>query len=50
LGIEGAERLRHEYVFEWQVPEEYVKHTVSVETLLDRGLNLNAYLEVFAKA
>lgn len=45
LDIEGAERLRHEYVFEWQVPEEYVKHTVSVGTLLDRGLNLDPYLD-----
>ncbi|KAJ9130179.1 hypothetical protein NKR23_g12317 [Pleurostoma richardsiae] len=30
--------FRHEFVFEWAIPEEYVLHTVSLQTLMDRGL------------
>lgn len=40
----GDERLKHEYLFEWKIPEKSVKHTVSVKTLLSRGLDLEIYL------
>ncbi|KAK4086110.1 hypothetical protein Purlil1_9639 [Purpureocillium lilacinum] len=33
----------HEYVFEWAIPPDLVVHTVSVKTLLDRGLALDKY-------
>lgn len=28
----------HEFVFEWAIPETYVLHTVSLQTLMNRGL------------
>jgi hypothetical protein len=28
----------HEIIFEWAIPEKYVLHTVSLQTLMDRGL------------
>ncbi|KAB8232610.1 uncharacterized protein BDW43DRAFT_311995 [Aspergillus alliaceus] len=40
-----SRKFKHEYVFEWEIPDQYVEHMVSVETLLDRGLNLDSYLE-----
>lgn len=30
---DGDDRLKHEYLFEWKIPKQTVKHTVSVETL-----------------
>ncbi|OQE21418.1 hypothetical protein PENFLA_c014G05630 [Penicillium flavigenum] len=42
---DGAVQFKHEYLFEWQIPEQYVEHTVSVQTLLSRGLDLNEYLD-----
>ncbi|CAI7622660.1 unnamed protein product [Penicillium glandicola] len=44
MGLEESRKFRHEYLFEWEIPDQYVKHMVSVETLLDRGLNLDSYL------
>lgn len=35
----------HEYIFEWEIEYQYVEHMVSVETLLDRGLDLDSYLQ-----
>jgi hypothetical protein len=29
----------HEFVFEWAIPDEYVLHKVSLQTLMDRGLS-----------
>lgn len=37
------QKFAHEYVFEWAIPEEFVVHTVSVDTLLLRGLDLHDY-------
>ena len=36
--IEQPNRLKHEFVFEWAIPDEYVIHEVSLQTLFDRGL------------
>ncbi|KAH8197131.1 hypothetical protein TruAng_008697 [Truncatella angustata] len=33
----------HEYIFEWAIPEEYVLHTVSLQILMDRGLDWEKY-------
>ncbi|KAF7956945.1 hypothetical protein EAE96_004269 [Botrytis aclada] len=37
--------FKNEFLFEWEIPMEYVVHTVSVQTLFDRGLNLEEYRE-----
>ncbi|KAL8661500.1 MAG: hypothetical protein Q9168_008379 [Polycauliona sp. 1 TL-2023] len=31
--------FHHEVVFEWAIPEKYVLHKISLETLIDRGLH-----------
>ncbi|KAJ5844959.1 hypothetical protein N7534_008628 [Penicillium rubens] len=38
-------KFKHEYLFEWQIPDQYVEHIVSVKTLLSRGLDLKEYLD-----
>ncbi|KAJ5562765.1 hypothetical protein N7461_001526 [Penicillium sp. DV-2018c] len=47
LGYSPEERRKfmHEYIFEWEIEYQYVEHMVSVETLLDRGLDLDSYLQ-----
>ncbi|KAF5874222.1 uncharacterized protein Bfra_004228 [Botrytis fragariae] len=37
--------FKDEYLFEWEIPMEYVVHRVSVQTLSERGLNLKEYCE-----
>ena len=34
----------HEFVFEWAIPDEYVLHKVSLQTLMGRGLSWEQYL------
>lgn len=36
--------FRHEIVFEWAVPHEYVLHEVSLQTLMARGLGWGKYM------
>ncbi|KAF3019918.1 hypothetical protein E8E15_003733 [Penicillium rubens] len=38
-------KFKHEYLFEWQIPDQYVEHIISVKTLLSRGLDLKEYLD-----
>ncbi|KAJ6157271.1 hypothetical protein N7497_006156 [Penicillium chrysogenum] len=33
-----ADAFKHEYVFEWEIPQRYVEHCVCVKTLLDRRI------------
>jgi len=35
--------FKDEYIFEWEVPEKYIVHKVSVQTLLERGLSMERY-------
>lgn len=35
----------HEFVFEWAIPEQYVLHEVSLQTLMDRGLQGDSFLQ-----
>jgi hypothetical protein len=44
-GSEEREKFMHEYIFKWEIEHQYVEHMVSVETLLDRGLDLDTYLQ-----
>lgn len=37
--------FKDEYLFEWEIPMEYVVHQVSVKILSERGLNMEEYLE-----
>ncbi|KAM0134450.1 hypothetical protein ACHAO1_005662 [Botrytis cinerea] len=37
--------FKDEYLFEWEIPMEYVVHRVSVKTLVDRGLDMKGYRE-----
>jgi hypothetical protein len=43
--VENPNVFEHEYVFEWEIPEQYVEHRVSLQTLRDRGLDLHEYLD-----
>jgi hypothetical protein len=43
--MEDPNVFEYEYIFEWEVPEQYVEHRVSLQTLLDRGLDLCDYLD-----
>ncbi|KAM0274275.1 hypothetical protein ACHAQH_008009 [Verticillium albo-atrum] len=38
-------QFRHEFLFDWAIPEDFVLHEVSLQTLLDRGLDWHEYLE-----
>ncbi|TGO35967.1 hypothetical protein BHYA_0139g00140 [Botrytis hyacinthi] len=44
-GDQNPVYFKDEYLFEWGVPMEYVVHGVSVQTLVDRGLNMKEYRE-----
>jgi hypothetical protein len=37
--------FKNEYIFEWEIPEKYIVHKVSVQTLLERGLNMERYCD-----
>jgi hypothetical protein len=37
-------KFRYEYLFEWEIPERYIVHEVSVETLMNRGFDMKHYL------
>jgi hypothetical protein len=38
-------KFSHEFVFEWAVPEKYVVHEVSLQTLIERGLRERRFLQ-----
>ncbi|KAF2676369.1 hypothetical protein K458DRAFT_410580 [Lentithecium fluviatile CBS 122367] len=40
----NSRRLRYKYIFEWEIPEKYLIHKVSVETLIERGFDMKEYL------
>ncbi|KAL7942622.1 hypothetical protein V8C42DRAFT_331480 [Trichoderma barbatum] len=39
-----SEKFQHEFIFEWKIPDEYVLHQVSLQTLIDRGLDWRKHL------
>ncbi|KAF2174704.1 hypothetical protein K469DRAFT_685758 [Zopfia rhizophila CBS 207.26] len=43
-GYKECRRLKYEYVFTWEIPREYFMHKVSIQTLMERGLNMEDYL------
>lgn len=43
-GLPAPGLRRYEYIFEWIIPGEYVLHQVSLQTLMDRGLDWDKYL------
>ncbi|KAL6893437.1 hypothetical protein GGI43DRAFT_413336 [Trichoderma evansii] len=43
-GLPTPGLLRYEYLFEWVIPDEYVLHRVSLQTLMDRGLDWEQYI------
>jgi hypothetical protein len=45
LSPEDQKKFDSEFIFEWEIEEEYVVHTVSLRTLLDRGLCFDNYTE-----
>ncbi|KJK73710.1 hypothetical protein H634G_11010 [Metarhizium anisopliae BRIP 53293] len=44
LQVDEPYRFHHEYVFEWAIPDECVVHTVTLKTLLNRGLSMEKFL------
>jgi hypothetical protein len=45
IGQDETNMFKDEYIFEWEVPEKYIAHKVSVQTFLKRGLNMERYCE-----
>jgi len=45
IGQDKPSMFKDEYIFVWEIPEEYIVHKVSVQTLLERGLNMERYCE-----
>lgn len=43
-GMRDADKFKHEFLFEWAIPDDFVVHSVSIKTLLDRGLTLKKLL------
>lgn len=43
-GMSDADKFKHEFLFEWAIPDDFVVHSVSIKTLLDRGLTLKKLL------
>ena len=35
----------HEYIFKWEIKHQYIKYIVSVKILLNRGLDLDIFLQ-----
>jgi hypothetical protein len=42
--LANPSRLQYEYIFEWEIPEEYLIHQVSVETLMACGADMKEFL------
>ncbi|KAJ5240532.1 uncharacterized protein N7469_002123 [Penicillium citrinum] len=42
---EEGKKFIHEYIFEWEIENRYVELIVSVDTLIDRGLDLGSYIQ-----
>lgn len=42
-------RYQSEYVFEWRIPQEYIIHTVSLQTLIDRGFGIENFIDEHGK-
>ncbi|KAJ0422230.1 hypothetical protein BJY00DRAFT_280447 [Aspergillus carlsbadensis] len=38
LGLKDADVFNYEYLFEWEIPREYIEHTISVERLIYRKI------------
>jgi hypothetical protein len=45
LEVEDPMLYQSEYVFEWKIPSKYILHTVSLQTLIDRGLDIERYID-----
>ena len=45
--VETPRKFMHEVLFEWAIPEKYVTHQVSLQTLLDRGFQ-DQYFRILA--
>jgi hypothetical protein len=43
-GLPEPNKFSHEVVFEWDIPEKYVIHEVSLQTLMERGLQEHYFL------
>jgi len=44
-GLEKPNKFSHEVVFEWAIPEKYIVHEVSLQTLMKRGLQEHCLLQ-----
>ncbi|KAK3290478.1 uncharacterized protein B0H64DRAFT_412451 [Chaetomium fimeti] len=40
--LEPPVKFDHEFLFEWGIPDDHVLHRVSLQTLMDRGLDVKA--------
>lgn len=44
LDAESQRLFKDEYLFEWEIPQRYVLHMVSLQTLHDRGFAMEPYM------
>jgi hypothetical protein len=47
IGHDKTAIFKDEYIFEWEIPEKYIVHKVSVQTLLERGLDIGRYCRYY---
>lgn len=45
IGQDKTDMFKDEYIFEWEIPEKYIAHKVSVQNLLGRGFTMERYCE-----
>lgn len=38
VGGSDPKLFKSEYIFDWEIPGEYINHVVSLQTLIDRGI------------
>lgn len=48
-GLPEPNKFYHEVVFEWAIPEKYLVHEVSLQTLMERGLQGHRFLQPCAE-
>jgi hypothetical protein len=44
LDAESQRLFKDEYLFDWEIPQRYVLHMESLQTLQDRGFTMEPYM------
>jgi len=47
IGQDKTAIFKDKYIFEWEIPEKYIVHKISIQTLVERGLDMERYCRYF---